>query len=321
MDFHKELLPLLMGEKGRPEQILPGTIIGNILNANELTKLKEILLDRIDILSGYSGESVDSIRAQLSDSSMTLESLLSMVDYLYDDESSQLPTVKNILSPKLISSFISMSDLLPIADRENKDIISETLHSRWTMKPNDLTKENKDKEFFRSLYKDMEHLDKLTDSLKISRPSDFRTSINKLQDNLQFMRALNELFLYLQLPIRLTGHDAHGDLYVFTRNKHKQNHSELINVLLHLDMVNLGSIDIHISMKDSQINAIFYVEKDSELIISQNLHELVDSLRDKGYQLHAKTKVSESKPDFIADILQHNTSASNTHRYSFDIRA
>ena len=73
-------------------------------------------------------------------------------------------------------------------------------------------------------------------------------------------------------------------------------------------------------MKNHQVNAVFYLEKSSEYI-AQHLHELVDSLHEKGYQLQAKTKISDSKPDFIADILQQNTPNITTHRYSFDIRA
>ena len=55
-------------------------------------------------------------------------------------------------------------------------------------------------------------------------------------------------------------------------------------------------------------------------VIARHLHELTDILNDKGFQLQVRTQVSESKPYFINDILQHDAPSSNTHRYSFDIR-
>ncbi len=166
----------------------------------------------------------------------------------------------------------------------------------------------------------MEGLDKLTDSLNISN-LDIKSTINRLQDNLQFIRELNDLFMYIQLPIRLKEQDVHGDLYVFTHKNHKHRETENLNVLLHLDMVHLGSMDIHMSMKNHQVNAVFFLEKSSEQIISQHLNELISLLNDKGYQLQAKTQISDSKPDFINDILQQDAPSSITHRYSFDIRA
>ena len=51
------------------------------------------------------------------------------------------------------------------------------------------------------------------------------------------------------------------------------------------------------------------------------LHELIDSLQRKGYQFQASTKISDTKPDFITDILQDDTPNPGSHRYSFDIRA
>jgi flagellar hook-length control protein FliK len=151
--------------------------------------------------------------------------------------------------------------------------------------------------------------------------SEVKTSINKLQDNLQFMKDLNNLFLYLQLPIRFKEQDVHGDLYVFTRKNQKHYDTERLNVLLHLDMTHLGFVDIHLFMSNRQVKAIFYLEKSSEQLIAKNMHELIDVLNDKGYQLEASTQVSDSKPDFINDILQNDAPSSNTHRYSFDIRA
>ncbi len=329
--IHNELLSLLIDKQGGPEHIYADSTIGHVLPDDELKQLQDTLLSKINEQTYYSDDMAENIKDQLLDASMTLESLLTIIHDLYEHDS-HLPFSKGtMLSAHISSAFIGISKLLSESDTEKLvdllksdnylDMITEALHKRWTLSPNELTMKNKVKDFFNRLDKDMERLDELTDNHKISSLQDFKSSINKLQDNLQFMRDLNELFLYLQLPIRLKEQDVHGDLYVFTRKNHKHGDTETLNVLLHLDMANLGSMDIHMSMRDRQINAVFYVEKSSEQIVSMHLHELINIVNDKGYQLQAKTQISDSRPDFINNILQEDAPGLNTHRYSFDIRA
>ena len=226
-----------------------------------------MLITDINKSSYYSSDTAEHIISRLSNGTMTLESLLSVVYDLFGSEASQ-PVIDNYAPIySIVKAFIGMSGKLSedakdklvhlLKSEAYRETISEALHSRWTLSPDELANKDKVKEFYRRLDKDMEKLDKLTDNFRMSISPDFKSSINKLQDNLQFMRDLNELFLYLQLPIRLAGRDAHGDLYVFTRKHHKHTDSEGLNVLLHLDMTNLGPLDIHISVKNRQINAVF----------------------------------------------------------------
>ncbi len=310
---YKELMTLLTQDEDTQRPITPDMVLK-------------------DILPVLSDEEIKILRDwQLTDSSITIKELLTLIHDIYINDSKLQNTEINMLPFSIFEAFISISEDLAEYDfnklisllksNVGREVITDAFHKRWTLEPDELTKKNKVREFFKRLDKDTEHLKRLSDDIKLLDTQDVRATINKLQDNLQFMRDLNELFIYLQLPMRLAEQDAHGDLYVFTRKNHKHQDSETLNVLLHLDMANLGPMDIHMYMKNHQVNAVFYLEKSSEYIIAQHLHELVDSLHEKGYQLQAKTKISDSKPDFIADILQQNTPNITTHRYSFDIRA
>lgn len=329
--LYSQLLTILKDGESTADHITLDTTIRDILSDIELRQLQDSILNKPAETTPFNTATIENIKNQLSSGSMTLESLLTIVHDLYSNEGSQSLLENSKLPASILEGFIGVSDYLTGTDRGKlvyllkdniyKDYITEILHQRWTLSPEELTQDNKVKEFFRSLDDDMEQLSKLTINSKQFDSHNVKTSINKLQDNLQFMRDLNELFLYLQLPIRLTKQDVHGDLYVFTRKNHKHSDSEKLNVLLHLDMANLGSTDIHLSMKNSQVNAVFYLDKSSEPIVAMHLNELTTTLSDKGYQFQAKTKISDNKPDFINDILQQNTPTSDTHRYSFDIRA
>ena len=63
-----------------------------------------------------------------------------------------------------------------------------------------------------------------------------------LQQNLAFMKMLNEQFAYMQLPLKLSQQNAHGDLYVMTRKNALKKSKDNLKVLLHLEMDSLGTL-------------------------------------------------------------------------------
>lgn len=330
LEFQRNLLNLLKDETRSQEQVHPNTTVRYILSDNELKELQNTIINKINEGIYYDDEMAENIKHQLLGGTISLEGLLAITHKMNGSESTPSLTERTTLPVTIARAFIDMSQFLSDSSKDKlvtllrsenySDMITKALHTRWTISPNDLIIKDRVKDFFNRLDKDLKLLDKLADSISISH-QDVKASINKLQDKLQFMKDLNELFIHLQLPIRLTEQDVHGDLYVFTHKNHRTSDKERLNILLHLDMANLGSMDIHMSMMNRNINAVFYLEKSSEHIISMHLHELINSLNDKGFLFNAKTQISNNKPDFINDILQQDVPNSNTHRYSFDIRA
>lgn len=311
--LNKDIINILRGGQDQATELLPETKIINIFTDKEIIEFQ------------------NSFNIPVSSDSMTLKELFVLVSNLSDKGDSFASITNNPLTAHLLEAFIDVSSHMTTPGKEKlvsllytdvyQDIISNTLHNRWTLSPQDLIVRDKVTEYFSRLHDDLEKLSGISNSSKELEFQSIKSSINKLQDNLQFMRDLNDLFLYIQLPLRLTKQDAHGDLYVFTRKRQELDKSDQISVLLHLDMANLGPIDIHMTMKDRNVQATFYLEKSSEDIISEHLHELIDILSKKGYILQAKTQISESKPDFITDILEQDVSDQSVYRHSFDIRA
>lgn len=312
-NLNKEILNILRDRQSQTMEFLPETEIKNIFTDKEIIMLQ------------------DSFNLPASSDSMTLKKLFILVNNSPDKVDSFSSIANNTLTAHLFHAFIGVSSYMTAPGKEKllfllnthtyQNLISEALHNRWTLSPQDLTVKGKITEYFSRLHNDLEKFLKISTGNKELDFQDIKSSINKLQDNLQFMRDLNDLFLYIQLPMRLTRQDAHGDLYVFTKNKQSPDITDQVSVLLHLDMPHLGPIDIHMTMKDRNVQTIFYLEKTSEDIISEYLHELIDALSKKGYNLQVKTQVSESKPDFITDILEQDITDQSVYRHSFDIRA
>ena len=203
-----------------------------------------------------------------------------------------------------------------------RKLMEEGLRQKWTITPEKLT----DKESVKKLYNDLqEDMDKLSNLLKVGNETSERLqtqdSVNHLQENLKFMKDLNEVFTYLPLPVQLKDQDVHSDLYIFTKKDALKNRKENLSVLLHLDMANLGPLNINIQMDHNQINAVFYLEnKDAGNLISNNISSLEEALKKNGYHLYASVENTYEKPDFTKDFIEENSLDSNIKRFTFDIR-
>jgi len=113
----------------------------------------------------------------------------------------------------------------------------------------------------------------------------------------------------------------HSDLYVLTNKKALKENPNQLSVLLHLDMKHLGSLNVHVQMNQSYIQAKFSVEdKEATRIIEKNIPLLEDVLTQKGYHIHTEVEATYVKPDFTNDFIEQPNVDKKALRYSFDIR-
>lgn len=270
------------------------TEINNVLNSQERANLSDLIKTFPE-----AGE----VKKQLADGTASINDVLNFVkDGLHLQEES---VVKSLLrSP------------------EYSKLIEEAFHQKWTITPDKLVNKDSVTNLYQNLQEDLETLNSLLkegrESIENSR---LQEPVKSLQENLRFMKDLNETFTYLQLPVQFKDKDVHSDLYVFTKKKALQGKKEGLNVLLHLDMANLGLINVHIQMDHNIVQAKFNLEnKDSVQIISDYLPTLKSALQRKGYSLHSEVKATYEKPAFCKDFIEQNSKDNNTQRYTFDIR-
>jgi len=147
-------------------------------------------------------------------------------------------------------------------------------------------------------------------------------SATNVKNNLNFMQNLTDTLLYTQLPLQLSKQMTNGELYVFSK-KREFHPSEEINLLFHLDMDHLGSLDINLTMQNNKIRASFFVEDaDVAALLKENMPFLTTALQAKNYILSSDVKQSKKDEhfDLIKDVLDGNHSITPIGRYSFDIR-
>lgn len=181
------------------------------------------------------------------------------------------------------------------------------LQERWTLTPQDLTQEGKVEEFYQRLMKESSQLSRMMDEAMQSGGQNINGAQAKaagnINENVQFMNQMNQMFSYIQLPLKLGNSQAHGDLYVYTNKKSMARREGMLTAFLHLDMEHLGSLDVSITLQTekNQVTTKFYLDEDAMTLVEEHIGELSERLLKKGYQ--CKNMVLEKEED--KTVLEH----------------
>ena len=138
------------------------------------------------------------------------------------------------------------------------------------------------------------------------------------------MNQINQIFTYVQIPLKLAGQNAHSDLYVYTDKRRMQEKDRELTAFLSLDLDYLGSTDISIRLYQNHVSTNFYLaSENSYRVILDNMQTLEQRLTDRGYQVQIQVLNQKAKGNFMEELLQKGTASSGgmVHRYSFDVRA
>ena len=153
--------------------------------------------------------------------------------------------------------------------------------------------------------------------------SQLAKAASDIRNNVDFMNQINQTYTYLQLPLKLSGQNAHSDLYVYTNKKNLADPDGELTAFLHLDMDHLGSTDVSIQMRGKKVHTDFFLADDKSYnLILEHLDILEERLLQKGYSCTIQVQNKEKKVDFVEDFLKKDQpSTGRLHRYSFDVRA
>ena len=178
---------------------------------------------------------------------------------------------------------------------EFSKLVKDSVKAQMSIKPEDVANPGKIEELYERIQRTSGRISQLMES--IARPdSPVAASAQGLSDNVSFMNQLNEFVNYVQLPLKMAGEDANGELYVYTNKKSLANKDGNFSALLHLDMEHLGPMDVYVTMRDyTKVNTNFYLESEEMLdFISAHIDELTRRLTEKGY--NTSTKVTQKEP-------------------------
>ncbi len=201
-----------------------------------------------------------------------------------------------------------------------RELLRQWLSSRLTMRPEDLSRPGAVADYYDSLDRALASLEKLPGRTD-GQPA-FQDTAAGIRDNIDFMKALNQLFPYVQLPLRLSGRSAHAELFVYTDRERTMDAASGVRALLHLDMEQLGPLDIHLVLEQKKLRANFYLtDAAGSALAEENLASLTGALAAKGYTLDARVQTREAFESPVSAMLAPKQDSTSMKRYTFDIRA
>ncbi len=204
---------------------------------------------------------------------------------------------------------------------EYKGVLKQAMADQWTLTPEQLKEEGAVKEMYQRLSRQMQDLQQVLTQAGKEGTALAKTA-QSVQSNVDFMNQLNQVYTYVQLPLKLQNQNAHSELYVYTNKKNLKEKKGDLTALLHLDMDRLGSTDIFVKLQGSAVETEFYFEDEMSCrLISGYAGQLVERLEQKGYSCEVKVENRKKKQHFVEDFLEREKPPAKLHRYSFDVKA
>ena len=221
----------------------------------------------------------------------------------------------------------------PDALKKNADLLTgksfsalmkNVYEQSFTVKPEELMgKEHPMKELYKNMTVRLNEVDQLLQKT-IGEDNPASRTIHNVQDNVKFMDTLNQNYTYLQIPLRMSGQNATGQLYVYhNKRKGKSAENEELTAFLHFDMEHLGSTDIAVKLKNKKVDTRFYMDNDASYdLIEANLPILEARLNAKGYTCKLEVSNDKHPVTFITEIVEKDAPKAGTlQKYSFDVKA
>ncbi len=271
---------------------------------------------------GLTGKEVQNLAHELSNAGVSAETVKAFV-------SGELPAselfhqLNELLSDAQLPRSQHEKAMHLLNNKEFNSLVKNEMIKQWTLTPEEVAKNNKVENLYERLNNQMNRLNQtLEQAAKADTP--LGKAVSNLSGNIDFMNQLNQMFTYVQLPLKLQSQEANGELYVYTNKKNLAQKDGKVSALLHLDMEHLGGVDVHVSLMDTHVSTKFYLKDDSVLdFISDHIDILNERLNKRGYTMDASfTKKGEEESESVMEeILKQDKNISILSDYSFDARA
>ena len=295
-----------------------GKLLQNIPSLVESTKLfpeameQDIFIDTLEDESVAQNLMTEDAAWKAADGKTALDKNLTVSDFLR--------TVSQILSEN--NGMASQSIQKLFGSDAYKSLLRNVMEQQWLIQPEALKQEKKISQLYEKLEQQMRQVEDALKEAGVTKTR-FPETAAEVRGNIEFMNQLNQAYTYVQVPLKMSGQNANGELYVYTNKKNLRDPDAELSAFLHLDLEHLGSTDVSVKMQHRNVKTNFYMADDvSYDLVEKYLSVLEQKLKDKGYQCTITMTKEEKKVSFGDDFLRKDMPQTGTlHRYSFDVRA
>lgn len=235
--------------------------------------------------------------------------------------------------------FVLMKNELPAKDSHlaselwnNKGferLMTDKLQNAWLLEPQEVENGKNVTDFYNRLNHQLQSvLHSMSGTL--SESSQLMQNIQQFQDNVDFLNNLNQFMSYVQLPLKMNGKSATGDLYVYADKKSLASGKDSVSAALHLDMQYLGHLDVYVEMQDRNVSTEFCLQDEAALdFLAEHIDILSERLEKRGYHMKSEMKIKEVPASLKDDIMPQTdvsgeancTDTDAIAIYRFDVRA
>lgn len=204
--------------------------------------------------------------------------------------------------------------------------LKKGLTEKFLLTPDEVGEDGQVEKLYERLDSQLSRMNQALQGMAKGNPA-LSQSIQNLSSNVEFMNQLNQMFTYVQLPLKLSGQEATGELYVYTNKKNLAKKDGQVSALLHLDLKHLGEIDIHVSLRDSHVSTKFCLSDEKALdLVTANIDTLNQRLMKRGYSMDASFEQKDKAQHPIDEMLDRDKKVSSKEKVlisssSFDARA
>ena len=265
------------------------------------------------------GENGMSLEApKLGDNGTLSQDMTKQLLVKFGFENDQIETIlKDATSVKDILKSISMKvgENTSFTEAKLADIFKEPVFKLFmkeageeasTLAPKDVAHHENIDNLYEHLQK---RADKILETLVGKEDLSIAKSAQNLKANVDFMNQMNQMFQYVQLPLKFSESRANGELYVYGNGKKLSLEDGNVSALLHLDMEHLGAVDIHVEMSpDKQVKTNFYFEDEAMLdFVYENIDMLNERLEKRGYGPITNVQMKDDTTKTpVSEILEKN---------------
>ena len=295
-----------------------GRLLQNIPSLVESTKLfpeameLDIFIDTLEDESVAQNLMTEDAAWKAADGKTALDKNLTVSDFLR--------TVSQLLSEN--NGMASQSIQKLFGSDAYKSLLRNVMEQQWLIQPEALKQEKKISQLYEKLEQQMRQVEDALKEAGVTKTR-FPETAAEVRGNIEFMNQLNQAYTYVQVPLKMSGQNANGELYVYTNKKNLRDPDAELSAFLHLDLEHLGSTDVSVKMQHRNVKTNFYMADDASYdLVEKYLPVLEQKLKDKGYQCTITMTKEEKKVSFGDDFLRKDMPQTGTlHRYSFDVRA
>lgn len=316
---------------GQPtSQLVPQTVGQSV--SQELVQLEQQNMMQEVAQSGEQTGAKEAAQMDSQSSSKDIvnrEAVLKLVQNLFGENTGiqvedSPATMLNKLSHLILTGDkVSKESLQQLFSSKDMQLfLRNVLEGQMYLTPEDVADADKVKKLYEKLESKTQRLESLLNQAGLQE-TPLAQTVSEVRNNVEFMNQLNQAYTYVQIPLKMAGQNASGQLYVYTNKRDMSDPEKELTAFLHLDLDHLGSTDVSVKMLHKKVDTKFYMDTDEAFeLVKAHMPELEERLRLKGFDAKIYVENEGKKVNFLDDFLKKDTPpAGQLHRYSFDVRA